>query len=181
MTYLIGWRGKTENVENRNVIKIEKKRLHSGYPRFRFESSSKIDQNGFLGQNSTFLKNFLECSDKQNGNACSIYFIDLYSWIYTCIQSISKILWSGNIQSKSRIFFWLWVMDKLVFGTWENMHHLLSRFLFLKIEPEVGNEPKIFSEILTSKFTIFRTKNRKSIENVTVILRSNKSGRLKVY
>ena len=88
----------------------------------------------FWSKFNIFLKNwnFLEFNEKQNGNACSIYFIDVYSWIYTCIQSISKILWSGNIRSKSRISFWLWVMDKLVFGTWENMHHLLSRFLFLK-------------------------------------------------
>ena len=151
MTYPIGWRGKTENVENRNVIKIEKKTCLFRIQGFDLKTARKLTKMAFSVKTYHFRKNlnFLEFSEKQNGNACSIYFIDLYSWIYTCIQSKSKILWSGNIRSKSRIFFWLWVMDKLVFGTWENMHHLLSRFLFLKIEPEVGNGPKILSKMLT--------------------------------
>ena len=148
MTYPIGWRGKTENVENRNVIKIEKKHVYSG-SKVSIWKLLETCQNGFFGQIFRKIKIFLNLP-KNKTEMRVRYILSICILEYTRVFNQNQKFCGAEIFDQNlESFFWLWVMDKLVFGTWENMHHLLSRFLFLKIEPEVGNGPKILSEMLT--------------------------------
>ena len=134
------------------------------FGKFRFDKDPKINLKCHLWskiiiskihEKWIFLKIRLEIFFEftENGNACSIYFIDLYILEYTRVfNQFQKFCGAEIFNQNLESFFWLWVMDKLVFGTWENMHHLLSRFLFLKSWPEVGNEPKILHSKCWRKF-----------------------------